>query len=65
ALGPRSLLAERKQWACSPHRPKMASECLQIRGLGDEADKYLQVIDPLIRLFLADIYAYFRCFFGA
>jgi hypothetical protein len=24
---------------CSPHPPKITSECLQISGLGDETDK--------------------------
>ncbi|MNN39458.1 hypothetical protein D3C81_1534970 [compost metagenome] len=30
---------KQNQRACSPHRQKIASECLQISGLGDEADK--------------------------
>jgi hypothetical protein len=33
---------KQKQLACSPHRQKIASECLQISGLGDEANQAWQ-----------------------
>ncbi|MBF8737760.1 hypothetical protein IR015_20325 [Pseudomonas putida] len=38
-MGHGHSVEKQKQRACSPHRQKIASECMQISGLGDEADK--------------------------
>ncbi|WP_201201118.1 hypothetical protein [Pseudomonas sp. S37] len=58
-MGHGHSIEKQNQPACSPHRQKIASECLQISGLGDETGQQLHtttfniliVLSRYLRLF--------------
>ncbi|AHZ76882.1 hypothetical protein DW66_2370 [Pseudomonas putida] len=52
-MGHGHSVEKQNQRACSPHRQKIASECLQISGLGDEANKTLYCIKSTLLIVLS------------